>query len=171
MKSFFLLVAISSFIAIGIGVSAKAASTGDVTATVTVQNIQLTLSQTTFDYGTMAANTASSTIGLWAVAGVVVTNTGNIAEDFDINGANTGSWAISTATASDVYVHKFCNDTALDCATPETNYTALAAGTSVLSAGVATSGTIAFQLSLTTPNPGTVFTEQSAPVTVTASAA
>lgn len=151
-------------------VAANAADNAAVTATVTVQNISMTLSQASFDYGTMPSNTASSTLTLFGGAGIVATNNGNVNQDFDINGANTADWTLAGTTASDQYVHQFCNDTDNNCATPPTNYSALTTSPAALDTAVAAAGTTAFQLRLTTPNPSTVYTQQSAAVTVTASA-
>jgi hypothetical protein len=135
-----------------------------------VQNISISLNQSSFAYGTMASNTASSTLGLWAGAGITATNDGNVSETFDIYGANTANWTLAGTAASDQYIHKYCNDTTNDCTTPPTNYTALTTSPAAVWTGVATSGTRVFQLQITTPNPSTVFTQQSAGVTVQASA-
>lgn len=152
-------------------VGVNAADNAAVTATVTVQSIAMTLSQTTFDYGTMPSNTSSTTVSLWAGAGIVATNTGNVSEDFDINSANTTAWTLATATSTaDIYAHRFCNDTDNVCTTPWTNYSAMTTSPGVLDTAVAAEGTVVFQLQMHTPNPSTIFTQQSSSVTVTASA-
>ena len=156
----------------------QSATDATVTATVTVQNVQMTLSQTDFEYGTMSSNTASSTVGLFAGAGIIATNTGNVNSDFDIYGANTGTgkagngWDLLGTAGTDEYIHKFCNDTDNDCTIPtgQANYSALTTSPGVLKNVVAGSGTVAFQLQITTPNPSTKFTVQSVPVTVQISA-
>jgi hypothetical protein len=163
-----------------VGGIAQADTNATVTATVTVQNVAMTLSQSSFAYGTMAANTASSTAGLFAGAGIVATNGSNVTADFDISGANTGTgksgtgWDLKTAAGSDEYIHKFCDDTLNDCTIPagQSNYIDLPVGpsTAVLKNNVAAAGTNAFQLQITTPNPSTKFTQQSVPVTVQVSA-
>ena len=167
-----LLLSIALVVAVGLafyGV-AIAATTAAVTATVTVQNIAISLNQSSLAYGTMSSNTASSTITLWAGAGITATNDGNVTSDFDIYGADTASWTLAGAAGSDQYIHKFCNDTDNDCTTPPTNYTALTTSPQELKASVAAAGTTVFQLQITTPNPSTVYTQQSASVTVQASA-
>lgn len=168
-KSIFLgfLVAIVGLLTVA---AANAADNAAVTATVTVQNISMTLSQTSFDYGTMPVNTASSTLTLFGGTGIVATNNGNVNEDFDINGVDTADWTLAGTTGSDQYIHQFCNDTDNNCTTPPTSYTALTTSPALLDAAVAAAGTTAFQLRLTAPNPSTVYTQQSAAVTVTASA-
>lgn len=160
------VVAIGLIIAVGV----SAANEASVTATVTVKNIAVSLNRSSFAYGTMASNTASSTLVLWGGAGITATNDGNVTSDFDIYGANTSNWSLAGSAGSDAYIHKFCNDTDNDCTTPPTSYTALTTTPQTLKNNIATSGTCAFQLQITTPNPSTVFTQQSASVTVQASA-
>jgi len=108
-----------------------------------------------------------------AGTGITATNDGSVA-NFDIYGANTGSWTLNTATSTtDNYTHKFCNETANDCAASGVygaNFTALTTSPAALSASVANAASIDFQLSMHTPNPSTVYTQQSAVVTVQASA-
>lgn len=164
------LIALTGVMVVG-GV-AGAATDATVTATVTVQNISMTLSQSSFAYGTMAANTASSTLTLFGGAGIVATNDGNVTSDFDIYGADTANWTLGATTDSDQYIHKFCNDTDNDCTLPggAANYTALTTSPATLKNSVASSGTTAFQLQITAPNPSTVYTEQSVGVTVQISA-
>lgn len=163
-----LIVVVFGFLVV---VGVKAADNAAVTATVTAQNIAMTLSQSTFAYGTMSSNTTSTTVPLWSGAGIVATNTGNVNEDFDINSANTTGWTLATATSTaDIYAHRFCNDTDNTCTTPWTSYTAMTTSPGALDTAIAPAGTVAFQLQMHTPNPSTVFTEQSSSVTVTASA-
>ena len=170
MRNLFLLGILVAMFGMIVVVGVKAADNDSVTATVTAQNISISLSQSSFAYGTIANNTASSTLSLFGGSGIVATNDGNVNEDFDINGANTTDWTLAGTTGSDQYIHQFCNDTDNDCASPPTNYTALTTSPAALDTGIASSGTCAFQLRLTTPNPSTVYTQQSASVTITASA-
>ena len=142
-----------------------------VTATVTVQNVSVSVNNASFDYGSVALNTASSTLQLYGGAGIVATNGGNVTEDFDISGANTTSYTLDSANSTeDHYIHKFCNDTADTCTSPPTSYTALTTSPAALSTNVAASGTTAFQLQITTPETVSVYDQQSAVVTITASA-
>ncbi len=167
---FYVFMAFVGIVMIAVGV--KAADNDSVTATVTVQEIAVSLDTASFDYGTMDNNTSSSTLPLFSGSGIVATNDGNIDEDFDINGADTGDWTLAGSAGSDNYVHQFCNDTDNDCSSPPTNYTGneLTTTPTTLKSTVSSSGTCAFQLRITTPNPSTVYTQQSASVTVTASA-
>lgn len=177
MKDSLISILIVMIFGLLIVVGARAADNAAVTATVTVQNIAMTLSQSSFDYGTMLANTTSSTLALFSGAGIVVTNTGNVNEDFDINGANTGTgaagngWDLDTATSTaNIYAHRFCNDTDDVCTTAWTNYSAMTTSPGALDTAVAASGTVNFQLEIHTPLTTTKTTQQSAAVTVTASA-
>ena len=138
-----------------------AANEGAVTATVTAQNISITVDVTTVAYGTLAVTTESS-------PSVVITaaNNGNVTETFNIKGSNSTNWILSnTAAGADTFMHKFAKSqdvyvayTALH----NTNYTALATGV----AGI--SGTQLFKLKLTMPNSTTFFGQQSTTVTVQA---
>jgi len=175
MKNFFSSVALVVLAGMTVAVFSLAADTGTTTGTVTVQNFAISIDagETSFAYGTMPNNSASSTMTLFTGTGITATNDGSTA-DFDIYGANTGSWTLNTATSTaDNYTHKFCNETANDCLTSGVygaSFTALTTSPAVLSASVANAASIDFQLSMHTPNPSTVYTEQSAVVTVQASA-
>ncbi len=140
------------------------ASTSTVAATVTVQNIAVSVAPGSIVYGTLASNTTADTNPTYTQT---VTNDGNIAEDFFIKGQNTANWTLGATTASDQYIHKFCITT---CATPPTNYTALTTSNTLLAGSVAASGTQTFDLEITTPNPSTVFVQQSVDVIITAAA-
>ena len=94
-KNFFTLnlsIALVALVGLAVVSAAFSATTAAVTATVTVQNIAVSLNQSSLAYGTMDSNTASSTLGLFAGAGITATNDGNVTSDFDIYGAVTASW-------------------------------------------------------------------------------
>lgn len=135
--------------------------------------VSVTLSPTSFAYGKVPSNTASSTLTLFGGTGIIATN-GDVVANFDIYGANTtgsgSGWTLAGNTTGNNYIHKFCNDTDNDCATPPTNYSALTTSPATLKASVANAGTVAFQLQITTPTTPTDFSQQSAVVTVQASA-
>ncbi|MDD5071468.1 MAG: hypothetical protein PHQ42_01900 [Patescibacteria group bacterium] len=172
MKDFFSLIVLTALAGILVVAGARAADTDAVTGTVTVQNFAISLDQSSFSYGTMTNNSASSTLTLWSAAGITATNDGSKA-DFDIYGADTANWTLDAATSTpDYYTHKFCNETDNDCAASGVygaNFTALTTSPAALKADVAAAGGVAFQLSMHTPNPSTVYTQQSAAVTVQAS--
>ncbi|PIZ68937.1 MAG: hypothetical protein COY11_05325, partial [Candidatus Portnoybacteria bacterium CG_4_10_14_0_2_um_filter_44_20] len=91
MKDFFFLIALAVLAGTVVAVGIWAADTGTTTGTVTVTNyaISITSGETTFAYGTMLNNSASSTMTLFTGTGITATNDGSTA-DFDIYGANTG---------------------------------------------------------------------------------
>lgn len=143
---------------------------GSTTLTVTV--ISVTVSDGAISYGIMAANASKSTLSGELNDMQTATNAGNRVSTFNIKGINaTGggcTWTLASTTSSDQYVHRFCNDTANDCSSPPTNYTALTTGYQTLASGVAISGTRDIQLRITTPTLSSCFGQQSANVTVQA---
>lgn len=142
-----------------------AADTAVVSATVTVQNISVTVSPGTVAYGTMALNSSKSTISADLNAEQTVTNNGNVSEQFNIRGQNSANWTLGLTAGSDIYVHQFCSAA---CTSPPTNFTGLTTNYQTLAASVAASGTQALHLRLTTPTASSVFTQQSVDVTLQA---
>lgn len=142
----------------------QAATTATVTATVTVQNVSVTVSDGTVAYGTLALNTSSGTNGSDTQT---ATNNGNVAEDLLIKGQNTASWTLGGTAGANQYIHRFCTSS---CASAPTNYTALTTSNQTLSSAVASSGTATFDLYITTPTSSASYTQQSVDITITASA-
>lgn len=160
-----------AIVAIGlifVGLESKAADT--VTASVTAQNVAVSLNQTTFDYGIIPTGQSSSTLALFSGAGISATNDGNVNADFTIYGANTTDWTLGGTAGENIYVHSFCDDTESDCSTPTTNYSALTISPATFELGVAPAASQAFQLNITTPSSTTFYTQQSAAVTIQVSA-
>lgn len=143
----------------------RAATTATVTATVTVQNISVTITAGgTQSYGTLGQNsTATSTE-------IVINNNGNVTEDILIRGQNSASWTLAAAAASDDYIHRFCTAAIADCQSPPTNYTALTTSNQTHSTALAATNSTSTALQINTPDPSTVFTQQSVDVTITATA-
>jgi hypothetical protein len=156
------------FLVLGLIVSftpvVKAATTGTITATVTVQNVSITVTDGTVAYGTLGLN---SSLGTNAAQTQTATNDGNVAEDFAIKGQDSAGWTLEAAVGANQYMNRFCIAT---CASPPTNYTALTTDNQTLVANVSASGTQTFDLYITTPTSSTAFTSQSVDVTVTATA-
>ena len=142
---------------------AGAAETATVTATVTAQNVSVTVSDNSVTYGTMSLGSSKSTITLSDTQ--TATNAGNITSQLNIKGQNSTGWTLAGTAGSDQYVHKFCT---ASCSTPPTNYTALTVNYQTLSASIAASGTQDFDLELTVPNSSTTYTQQSVDVIVQA---
>jgi len=170
-KRILVLLVLVAMGAVVLGPTVLAADTANVTATVMVQNVAVSVSPGTIDYGTLTAGGVKSTLPGEANAAQTVTNDGNVSEDFNIAGADvsTGcSWTLAETQDSEQYFHKFCNDTDNDCDTPPTNYTALTTGYQTLDTGIETSNTVDFHLQIGVPS-STTCTDQ-ATVTVTVQA-
>ena len=145
-------------------ISARADAT--VSATVTVTNLAVTVGDGSIAYGSLGLNTTKSTsTGMWDTQ--TATNTGNVAEDFNIQGTDTGNWTLAASAGAEQYEHAFCIS---GCTTAPTNYTALTTSNTSLASNVAANGAQAFDLALTTPTSTTHYTQQSVDVTIVASA-
>jgi len=150
-----------------------AANTAVVGATVTVQNISLTVTaNSTISYGTLAIGATKGTNASDLNTTPIVQNNGNVTEDFAIKGqdatGSTQTWTLATTAGSAQYYHKFCTAT---CNTPPTNYTALTTNNQTLATSKATSATQSFDLYLGTPTSGvTDYTSHAVDVTLTATA-
>lgn len=141
-----------------------AAGTATITATVTVQNISLSVADGSVAYGTLPANTSKSTCTSELNDAQIITNDGNVAETFNIRGVNTTNWTLASTPGTDQYVHKFLN---ASCST-FTGGTALTTSDQTLATNIAANATTTLNLQITTPNPSTVFTEQNPNVILTA---
>lgn len=167
MNMHFLRLGIAGIVvgALSLATVTLAASTATVSATVTVQNVSVSVADGTITYGTLGQNATKSTIAADLNDTQTATNNGNIAEDLNIKGQNSADWTLGGTAGSDQYIHRFCTAT---CGSPTTNYTALTTNYQTLATSVAASGTQTFELHINTPNPSTVFTQQSVDVTVQA---
>lgn len=161
-KRLFSLFSLAFFLFASIIVPVYAADTAAVTATVTVQNISVAVSDGSVAYGTLSLNTSAGTNGTDTQT---ATNDGNVTADLNIRGQNTAGWTLAGTAGANQYVHRFCTAT---CGTPPTNYTALTTSYQTLAASVATSGTQTFDLHITTPTSTASYTQQSVDVTVQA---
>lgn len=146
----------------GIIVPVYAQDTAQVTATVTVQNISVSVDDGTVAYGILALNTSAGTNGTDTQT---ATNDGNVTVQFNISGTNSAAWTLGGTPGNNIYTHSFCTAT---CATPPTNYTALTTNYSTLNASVAPLGTQTFDLHITTPTSTATYTAQNVDVTVQA---
>jgi len=161
MKSLIAILGILGIVGLVVGPLVQAADTATVTATVTVQNISLTVSNGSITYGTIAASSSKSTCDLNDTQ--IVTNNGNVAETFNIKGQNSTNWILDSTPSTDHYVHKFSTSSC-----PWTSGTALTTSYQTMATNVAVNATSTLNLQITTPNPSSVFTEQSVDVTVQA---
>jgi len=144
-----------------------AQTTDQVTATVTVQNIALSVSDGDIAYGTLALSSYQNTSTLTQTQ--TITNDGNVAIDVGIIGTDSTAWTLETAVGANQYVHSFCTTT---CGTyPGANYTSMNADTyTTVTTGLASLGTKSLDLGISTPSSSSSYLQQSVNVTVQASA-
>ena len=144
-----------------------AATTAVVAATVTAQNVSITLTTDgAVAYGTQTVSATADTTSNGVNDTETVQNNGNVAEDFDISGAASAAWTLAATAGANQYAHKFCITT---CDSSPT-WTALTGSNQALATSVAASGTQAFDLQLLMPTSTASYAEQTLNVTVTASA-
>lgn len=156
---------LAMLVVFSLGLPVLAADTATVNATVTAQNISVTINDGSVSYGIMALGTSRSTISGDLNDQQTAQNNGNVAEDFNIRGQNSANWTLAATIGTDQYVHRFCTSS---CTTPPTNYTALTTSYQTLANSVAPSGTQVFDLQLSTPSATTTYTSQSVDVIVLA---
>lgn len=173
MKKFKLLLlflSISFFISIVLANTVKAATEGTVTATVTIGVVSVTVTPTSFDYGTIPFSSVKESFDVIDISGDqnIKATVGTLVTDLDIKGASTAAWTLSaTSIGVDQYMHKF--GTSANSTTRPASYTALTTGyDNVLGTAIAANGDVWFGLEIDTPSSGTA-TQQSALVTVLAS--
>lgn len=172
MKSLIASIAIVTLVGMAVGVAVRAADTQSVTATVTVQNISVTVSDGTVAYGTLAVDTSKDTTSGGLDDTQVATNNGNVSSTLNIKGQNStpGTWVLSGAAGNEAYVHQFCKTGggAPDPCDSAPVYVALTTFYQTLATPVAPLGTQRFDLKITTPTATASFVEQSVNVTVQA---
>ena len=148
----------------------RAENTDTVTATVTVQNISVSVTDGTVDYQTLGVGTSATTAtgdGDSVDDTQTATNDGNVTEDFDIKGQDSsGGWTLATSPGDEQYTHEFCTS---DCDSSPT-WTPLTTSYDTLATGITTSGTQNFDLRIQVPTSTTDYDPQSVDVTVLATA-
>jgi len=142
----------------------QAADESTVNATVTAQNVSVSVGPTAIAYGTMSVNTGKTYPNT-----IVATNDGNTIEDITVKGTDDTPWVLDTVnSAQDHYIHKVCST---DCGTVPGGYSALNISTGVsIKNSLGVGGTQYFGLQLTTPQTSSVYTERSVDVVVMAAA-
>ncbi len=163
-----LVVELVALIGLLVGNISLATSTATVAATVTLQNVSVSVADGSISYGTLAVNTTKTTLAGGLNDQQVATNAGNVAEDFNIKGQNSANWTLAGTAGVDTYVHKFCVATCGTEGTPGAGFTALTTSYASLATNVATSGTQAFDLLINIPTSSATFTSQSVDVMVQA---
>ncbi len=142
--------------------NAKAATTGTVTATVTAQNIALTVADGSVTYGVIGVGGSVATNASGVNDSQDAVNVGNTASNINIKGQNATNWTLGGSPSSETYSHKFCTT---NCdAGP--SWTALTTSYQTLKANLAVGGTQNFDLILYAPSSTTNYTQQTVDVTV-----
>jgi myosin-crossreactive antigen len=144
----------------------NAADEVSLSATVTVQNISVTVTDGSITYGTLSTSGTANTTATGVDDSQTATNNGNVTEDFDIKGADTAAWSLAGSAGSENYAHNFCTS---DC-DGDPSWTALTTSYQALATSVSTSGTQEFDLRINVPTSTSTYTEQTAQVWVLASA-
>ena len=152
-----------------------AASTGTVAATVTPQNISVSVSNGTVAYGTLGLSSSQDTTSGGVDNTQTATNDGNVNEDFNITSTDaTGgtSWTLGGSIGADQYKHSFCtagSGSPDPCDTsPTWNAITTAGNYQSLSTNVSASGTERFDLKLDTPSSSSDYLQKSITVTIQA---
>ncbi len=134
-----------------------AATSGTINVTVTTKLISLSVSPTSYDYGTLdLSDTTETSINF------DVENTGNVDEDFDIKGADTTAWPLSGAPGADLYQHDWRE-------VVSGSYAALTTGNVVAATSVGASSSESFMFKLHMPTSSSSNAAQAPNVTFTAS--
>ena len=139
--------------------SSAAFAASEITVTVTLQQIGVSVSPTPWALGVMAPGATTATTGSHFTA----TNTGNVNEDITIATGNSvpSGWQPGTSSDVDVYV--------LDFKTTG-GWTNVGASPVSLAAGVAGAGTVSFDLQFTAPAVGSTYNAAGEAITVSLAA-
>ncbi len=143
-----------------------AAGSATVAATVTMQNVSVSVTDGSISYGTLSSSSTKDTTNAVLNDSQTATNDGNVNQDLNIRGQNSTNWTLAATAGANQYKHEFCT---INCDVSPT-WTALTASNQTLQNAVAASGTKVFDLKLTAPSSSTVYTQQSVDVIVQASA-
>lgn len=135
----------------GVAMKAEAATSADITVTVTLQHIDVSVSPDTWDMGTVLTSSVTP-------KAFTASNGGNVSEDLTISVGNStsGDWDAGGTAAENVFVMK--------------EGTTVLSGIPATLATVAAGGSTPVNLEFTAPSPGSVYTEQTIAVTISASA-
>jgi len=180
MKSLITTILILGTIGVVVGIAVKAA-TENISATVTPMQVALTVSPTSTTYSSMDVSTVKKADTASSSDEFIITNTGNVAETFNVLGADaTGGtgWAISTSTVgTNIYMHAYSANKTLTASTTlgsvgdqATKWVALDKGTSyrTLATNIASSTKQDLVLELLTPSSVGDYAVKSTTVTVQA---
>lgn len=132
--------------------SAQAAFAADqITVTVTLQQVGVSVTPTSWDLGTMAPSASQSSWVSGNAGHFTATNEGNVDEDLTIAAGSSANWSPGMAVAVDTFVIGF--GIGSGDYTTEPTYTTFTTATS-LATSVAAAGTVDFDLKFTAPAAG-----------------
>jgi hypothetical protein len=170
MKKFLTQAAAIATLSLVIGQCTVAATEGVVNATVTMQNISVSVASGSVSYGTLAANATTSTSPNKQQQNAI--NVGNVAEDFNIKGSDatgtTQTWTLAATAGSAQFIHGFCKASSTTCNSAPTNYTPLTYNYSNLATYVLAGAGSSTELYINTPTVTTDYTQHTTQVTVQA---
>ena len=163
---FFAFVVLTLIASVALGVTAATEAT--VTATVSAQNIAVTVDDGSITYGTIGVGSSTDTTTSDLNDSQTVVNEGNVTQNFNIRGQNSTSigigWTLASSPATNEYAHRFCTS---GCdASP--SWTALTTSPQTLFSGKGVGTSTPFDLQLQAPTTTTDYEEQSVDVTVIA---
>lgn len=141
----------------------SAAEESTVNATVMPILISLNVSPTAIGYGSKPLGATNVTPDSLPIA---VTNTGSVDEKFLIRGAPTANWTLAATAGANQYVHKFSLQSGGTYTTLTTTNQTLFPTTP--GQGVIPTGSLDLFLRMDLPTSSTVFTQQTASVTIVA---
>ena len=148
-------------------------TTGNVAVTVSAQNISVSVTDGTVDYGVLGLSSSEDTTSGGVDDSQTATNDGNIAEDFNVSSTNaTGGtgWTLAGTIGADQYKHSFCNTGSGSpdpCDTGAT-WSAMSTSYGTLATNVSAAGTNKFDLKIDTPSSVSDYVAKSITVTVQA---
>ena len=162
MKFFVFTTSLLVWIGLLLGVVSFAGTTDTVTATVTAANISVRVEDGTVAYGTLATSGTANTATLSQTQSAG--NDGNATADLDAQGANSTNWTLGSAIASETFTHEISTDGG-------TLYDKLNNASYIgMKASQSAATTQTFDLKITVPSSTASFGQQSATVTIQASA-
>lgn len=145
----------------------QATGTDTVTATVTAQNISVSVDNASISFGTIATNTTKDTTTGGVNDSSTATNDGNVVENFNIKTGNSTNWTLAATAGSEQYTMKSC--AVADCdGAPTWVAVGIDPSYATLASNVAVSGTQVFDLQVGTPTSTASFGEQTITITIQA---
>lgn len=150
-----------AFLGVGLTGFATAATEGNVNATVTAQQVAMSVSPGSVDYSVLSVgdtNQVPNPVSFDA------DNDGNVPVDFVIRGFNTDVWTLAGTAGEDLYVHRFSSTGSGGA------FTALTTSPQTLSSiGVSSSQTVHLNLDMPTSTAATASQDADVKVLATAS--